>query len=242
MLAGHASQEASRSTLAGSGDGWAGFGESQLETQIAVLAFMERAGQGHQGLAGTWAGCHVSRAPLGDGEGGSRGPRSLGTHCPWAPLVAEALASAWPTAKGLAGSHQPSGCPPCVSQLASSRSFTRQLTAPVLKKKKGKGRDFFSPPTKAQGLGERGKADAETPQLGVWPAFTLIPEHQATSHHRGSETAPPERHCIKGRHWASRLVIHLSLTAGKTWAQRARTYPESQSRAESRHRMKPSRT
>lgn len=114
------------------------------------------------------------------------------------------------------------------------------------KKKKRKRRDFFLPLQKHKAWEERGKADAETLKLGVWPAFTLIPEHQAfaLSHHRGLRDCPSRTTLHKKETLGLALVIHLPSQQGRLGPRESEgLYPESQSRAEqSRHRMKPSRT
>lgn len=49
-------------------------------------------------------------------------------------------------------------------------------------------------------------------QLGVWPAFPLIPEHQAfaLSHHRGLRDCPSRTTLHKRETLGLALVIHLS--------------------------------
>lgn len=165
---------------------------------------------------------HV-KGSLGMGRVGLVGPRSLGTHCPQLPLVTEVLASAQPTATRLAIHISPSGCPPCVSQLASSRSFTWQLTAPLFKKKKKRREKkfFFLPLQKAQGLGERGRADAETPALGSGlssPPTPWTPGFHSRSP-VGSQRLPLLDDSVKGTlglPWSATSA----LTTRKTWAQR----------------------
>lgn len=140
------------------------------------------------------------------------GPRSLGTHRPQLPLVTEVLASARPTATWLAVHISPSGCPPCVSQSASSRSFTWQLTAPLFKKKrKRRKKIFFFFPYKRHKAWEREEGLMQRRQLWALACPPLrLPGHQAFTlgHQWGLRDCPPERHCVKGMLGLA-LVCHL---------------------------------
>ena len=105
---------------------------------------------------------------LGMGRVGVGGPRSLGTHCPRLPLFTEVLLLHGP---------QQQGCPFTSAPQAVLPVFlNRPLPGPLhgsslllcfKKKKKEEGIFFFLPQQKAQGLGERGKADAEMPARGL---------------------------------------------------------------------------
>ena len=113
-----------------------------------------------------WLPC--VKGSLGTGRVGVGGPRSLGTHCPRSP---------WSQTFWLLHGPQQQGwlftlAPQAVLPVFLNRHFPGPLHGSslllcFLKKKKEEGIFFFLPQQKAQGLGERGKADAETPAWGL---------------------------------------------------------------------------
>lgn len=138
----------------------------QLEMQPQCWP-CEPAGQGHWGLAGSWAGCHMSRAPWG-----------WGGWDWWVldPLAPTAHSSPWSQRFWLLHGPQRHGWPFISAPQAVLRVFlNRPLPGPLhgsslllfLKKKKEEEKNFFFLSLqKAQGLGETRRADAETPALG----------------------------------------------------------------------------
>ena len=134
---------------------------------------------------------HV-KGSLGMGRVGLVGPRSLGTHCPQLPLVTEVLASARLTAPQLAVHISPSGCPPRASQSAFSRSFTWQLTAPLLKKEEGKKNFLFFLHKRHKAWEREGGLMQRRQLWAVACPLLRLPRHQAftLSHQWGLRDCP----------------------------------------------------
>ena len=181
----------------------------QLEMQPRCWP-CERAGQGHQGLAGSWAGCHMSRAPWGWGGWG------------WGvldPLAPTAHSSPWSQRFWLL--HGPQrrswpfiSAPQAVLHVLLNRPFPGPLHGSSLllfkKKKRGGKKFFFLPLQKAQGLGERGRADAEMAALGSGLSPTPTPWTPGF-HSRspmGSQRLPLLNDSVKGMLGLA-LVCHL---------------------------------
>lgn len=129
------------------------------------------------------------------------------------------------------------GCPPCFHYPLPGPLHGSSL---LLFLKKGRGEGFFLPCKKHKAWERK---SVQRPPARVWPAFTLIDTLRLSPSVTtgGSETAPPERHCIKEESLeASALVIHLSPHSREDLGPEEVALSHRAEQTKSRHRMKPS--